>query len=408
LHYDFGVQGAWGALMSDIYWGIAIGAIGALLGVFFALNGFGESVKPAELKNSARVRNLLWLVTGAVGVILADWKRLAGSAPDAGFLLVSYLLGAIAGALFGLVVIVAFLALSIRYANHRRGVADQLPHGLIVDYLHYGYAHYQQMRAKLEEAKSGAQEQIRIAVDEALAKAHRDNAAREQEERLVRMERDASVQDLIAALVHGIASVLAESNRERQRERQNEVIDAVLGGIKAAVLNQARSDLTGLRIHVNHMTFVPIADATEEEREAALFRFGDEERYTGLLLLHRAAGGSALETVVLPVDGRVNDRDRLLPGAPEAFVHGKAAIVNSRSIKCNDGIDQETQSAIRRFFEAVDFESVASIPISGKGGPMGVVNIESSRRDLLGEGEAIGKAVCTTLQPFAALLSRVL
>jgi len=124
--------------MNEFYWALAIGAIGALLGLFFALNGFAEPIKPTDLKNSARVRNLLWLVTGAVGVILADWRRLAGSAPDAGFLLVSYLLGAIAGAIFGLSMIVVFLALSIWHANRRRGEIEPLPYSLIVDYLHHG------------------------------------------------------------------------------------------------------------------------------------------------------------------------------------------------------------------------------------------------------------------------------
>jgi hypothetical protein len=292
--------------------------------------------------------------------------------------------------------------------NRVRGGHDQLPYGLIVDYLHYGYAHYQQMRAKLEEARSAGQGEIELAVQQALQQAHRDHAARKQQGRLVRMERDASVQDVIAALVHGIATVFAEPNLERRRERQNEVIDAILGGVKAAVVNQARTDLTGLRIQVNYMTFVPITEVTEDQRVAALFRFGDESRYTGLLVLHRAAGGSALETVVLPVDGRVYDRDKLLPGAPEAFVQGKAAIINAQSVKCNRGVDRETQAAIQKFFKDVDFESVASIPISGKEGSKGIINIESTREDLLGEGEEIGKAVCTTLQPFAALLSRVL
>jgi hypothetical protein len=387
--------------MSEFYWALAIGAIGALLGLFFSLNGFAEPIKPTDLKNSARVRNLLWLVTGAVGVILADWKRLAGSAPEAGFLLVSYLLGAITGAILGLLVIVLFLALSIRHANRQRNGLDQLPYRLIIDYLHHGYGHFQQMWAKHEEARSIRQAQIDQEVQRALQQALR-------RERLARMERDASVQDVIAALVHGIAAVLAEPDPERRRERQNEVIDAILDGLKVAVLNQVRSDFEGLRIRVNHMNFIPIVDTTEEQRTAALFRFGDEDRYTGLLVLHRAAGGSALETVVLPVDGRVSDRGTLLPGAPEAFVLGKAAIINSRSIRCGHGINRATQAAIRKFFEAVDFESVASIPISSKSGPMGVINIESNRCDLLGEGEEIGKAVCTTLQPFAALLSRVL
>ena len=64
----------------EFYWAVAIGAFGALLGLFFALNGFGGSPKSEDLKNTARVRNLLWLVTGVFGILLADWKKLSVTA----------------------------------------------------------------------------------------------------------------------------------------------------------------------------------------------------------------------------------------------------------------------------------------------------------------------------------------
>jgi hypothetical protein len=391
----------------EFYWGLAIGAIGALLGMFFALNGFGGPLKAEDLKNTARVRNLLWLVTGAAGVILADWKKLTASAPDAGFLLISYLLGAIAGAVLGLAAIVLFIAIDITVANRARSGSNRLPYGLVTDYLHYGYAYYQQMRTKHDDSKSAERDQIEQAVNEALQQANHDNLLRDHQERIVRLERDASVQNVIAGLVHGIAAVFAETDQGRRSERQREVVDAILEGVRAAIVNRSRSDVQTLRIAVNHMTFVPIGKASKDQIGASLFRFGDERRYTGLLVQHQAAAGSPQETVILPVDGRINDRDTLLPGAPEAFVLRKAAIINSQSVKCSRGIDQKTQVAIQRFFQGVDFASVASIPISGKDGPIGIINIESNRDDVLGEGEEVGKAACTTLQPFAALLSRM-
>src|SRR5438552_1608969 len=141
--------------MGEFYWALAIGGVGAVLGMLYAFNGFAE---PMDLKRSARMRNLLWLGFGAFLVATGDWWRFA-SAPDAGFLLASYLLGATAGIIFALLTIVSFLALSIRQANHLRGGIDPVPYSLLVDYLHHGYAHYQQMRAKHDEARSVRQAQ---------------------------------------------------------------------------------------------------------------------------------------------------------------------------------------------------------------------------------------------------------
>jgi hypothetical protein len=73
-----------------------------------------------------------------------------------------------------------------------------------------------------------------------------------------------------------------------------------------------------------------------------------------------------------------------------------------------DGVEKATRNEIQTFFASAPYKSVASVPIVGKNGPVGVINIESSRQDLLGEGPDFGMAACGTLQPFTALLSRIL
>jgi hypothetical protein len=374
--------------MDVFYWELAVGAFGALLGLFFALNGFGGPLKSEDLKNTARVRNLIWLATAAGGVVLADWRKLATTAPDSGVLFVSYLIGAIGGAVLGLLVIVIFLVIDVLTSRRRDG--KQLPISLIVDYLHFGYAYYNQRRkALLDEASS-------------------EQAASLAMDRMEWLRRDAAVQDVIAGLVHAVASIFAESDQKRLAERKAEVADLILAGVVSAITSMAERDVRGLRITTNYMMFVELSAAAAEQRNSALFGFGNRDRYTGFLILHGDRAGLPQETVILPVDGRIADRDTILPGAPEAFVLHKAAIINCNEVACRKGVDKKTRADIQKFFSDVDYASVASIPVFTKDGPKGVINIESNRPDLLGEGADLGKAVCNTLQPFAALLSRVI
>jgi hypothetical protein len=142
--------------MGEFYWALALGGVGVVLGMFFVLNGFAE---PTGLKRGARMENLFWLGIGAFLVATGDWWHFGSNAPNAGLLLASYLLGGVAGIIFALLTIVSFLALSIRQANRLRGGIEPVPYSLLVDYLHHGYAHYQQMRAKHDEARPVRQAQ---------------------------------------------------------------------------------------------------------------------------------------------------------------------------------------------------------------------------------------------------------
>jgi hypothetical protein len=334
---------------------------------------------------------LIWLVTAAGGVVLADWKKLSNAtAPDSGQLFVAYLIGAICGVVFGLLVIIVALAVDIALRNRNRQANQQLPFGLIVDYLHYGYAFYAKRR------------------DDLLVEANSETVQYLARERMERLNRNVSVQNTIAGLVHAVAAVFAETDETRRNERRVEVIDLILAGLPTAVASQAQRDGRELKIEANYMTYLEWSAATPEQRKAVLFRFGEEERYSGLLIHNRGKVGSPQETVILPVDGKIADRNTLLPGAPEAFVLRKAAIINCHEVAFRAGVPKKTKEEIQKFFADVDYKSVASIPIVAKGGPIGVINIESNQLDMLGEGADIGKVACSTLQPFAAILSQML
>jgi hypothetical protein len=80
--------------------------------------------------------------------------------------------------------------------------------------------------------------------------------------------------------------------------------------------------------------------------------------------------------------------------------------MNGNPITHPVGIPKPVRAEIDAFFKAAPFTSVASIAIRSENGFHGVLNIESSESDLLGEDHEATKAACATLQPIAALLSR--
>jgi hypothetical protein len=142
--------------------------------------------------------------------------------------------------------------------------------------------------------------------------------------------------------------------------------------------------------------------------KSALFTFDDPSRYAGFLVLRR--GGSRFQDgeIVLPVDARLAGRRTCLPGAPNAVAFDKPGIMNVRNISFRDGVPEVVRGKIVEFFRDENYLSVSTVVIPSREGARGVINIESSREDLLGEGEDVGRAVCRTLHPLVAILSQIM
>ena len=135
----------------------------------------------------------------------------------------------------------------------------------------------------------------------------------------------------------------------------------------------------------------------------------DPARYWGYLELQHGAGYSGGKRVVLPVESASADKAMSLPGAPEAAhgdSFGKFAIMNVQPTDRRIGIPTPVWDAIDVFFDGAEFRSITSICIHSGHRVLGVMNVESSERDLLGEDQEAAGAACASLQPVAALLSK--
>ena len=185
-------------------------------------------------------------------------------------------------------------------------------------------------------------------------------------------------------------SLLSPTRGGRPSARQKWPI-SILAGVITAITSMAERNISNLKITTNYMMFLELSAAAAEQRNSALFRFGDEHRYTGFLILHQGRPGSPQgRPAILPVDGRITDREIILPGAPEAFVLRKAAIINCDEVTFRKGVDKKIRADIQKFFSDVEYASVASIPISTKDGPRGVYRISNSTgRICLAKGRSL-------------------
>ncbi len=120
--------------------GLVLLLVGIGLGVLLAVNGFSEPKGGADLKNSQRMRNLGWLVAGAVTTLPMDYKRLnfpINFTPAQAF--TTYVEGSVVGAVSALLLISLSIWRSVHSRNEGRPITAKIDVWEVVrEYVHYG------------------------------------------------------------------------------------------------------------------------------------------------------------------------------------------------------------------------------------------------------------------------------
>ena len=187
------------------------------------------------------------------------------------------------------------------------------------------------------------------------------------------------------------------------------MIDEIFTAIAKFVRRQAGE--ASPRIGLNYLALRPYADVPPTRREDLLFTFGDPGRYGHVLALrrrHNGVGEDPLgQPILIPVDQASSGPDRLLPGAPQ-LVHGhEHVMIQPRRLVFAPGIPAETRTRVNAFFRALTCQSVLSLRLVVGSAVVGVLNIESSVPNMVGQGEAEVEAVLTIVKPFAAIVAYV-
>lgn len=358
-----------------ITWPIFIipSCIGFLMGMLYALSGFNDSGKNDDLKANPRVRNLLWIISGAVGVLLADWKIFSDSgvtSEQRAVLVAAYLLAAVVSAAVWVIGIAIgiFANAATQSQKSVRGHAFDLT----LTFLSSGYKKYQLSKNEFLKRK------------------------------------DLAVAELAGEVGLVTSSLIARALRDREpgadpANRENTVSTLMEA---ASEIVQLVSDGANPELRTNYMLSVPKDELNAAKATKPYFTYGDTGRYETYLVLERYRSGP-YSAICLPVEPR-NSGDRALPGAPHAFYSGEFGVINAKKPPKCGWLPKATQAEIADFFRKVDFQSVLSVPIIKGDQRVGVLNIESSLEDVVGQGPGIVKELVKALAPLLLLLGEVL
>ncbi len=220
------------------------------------------------------------------------------------------------------------------------------PFNPILEYLHYGYAHYQEEYSKqLAEKREACQRKL-------------NNIHKGQSDRL-----RASMKKASAALAASIVAV--------EQCTDSHTADLVARRLLEYVCLIAESYIEESgSINANYMLAVPYASNTAEQRGRLRYGVGDTTQYEFLLVLQAYAKQEGIERFALPVGPkRAGWENSALPGAPTAFLKTEPMVVNTEKLNFGKDVPKEIQKEICDYFATKRFKSFISIVVPGPGAP---------------------------------------
>ncbi len=361
--------------------------VGVVFGFLLATSGFDYSGKSEDLGKNSRFLNVKLVVFGLLGTFF-DWKVLNLGKEVDHTAIVAYYLGylvAIAAMVIILsALVISFSALFSNYGDVRNRL--MVATRLFLIYISFG------IKAYLQESRN------------------LDEVARELASRTAALERERTAHsgdlELLAKASRMLIGLMAgvSSYRDVPSElARDQLIDNILDSMIGVVTILAR-DNTDLVLKANYMVAAPYHEvAPRLPADTLLFTWGDPKRYAYVLILERYAHQAFERSVALPVDSSPLYAGTLLPGAPTAFATD-FDLINSADPAFKPGIPKNICADVRKYFSAMDFKSVLSLPLIRGTSRVGVVNIESNREDLIGESRAALRRVEGFLRPYSMLL----
>lgn len=350
--------------------------IGLFFGSLYSIVSFSKPEKPSDLKSDPRITNLLWVLGGALLTLLGDWGKVSSSAQDLSQripLLVSYGVGVLIGAFLTIIFVCARIYCNIKRMREENPSFLKDYNDFILDYLYYGYNSYKELI-------------------EVVNKRNIDCRSKDH---------TAEISEIIS--ISYSSARFAVSNKD-----QNTIIKTTSDLLKSIenIIKLLCIDSSGLALKSNLMI---VSSSCSNNNKLKFSTDPDLKIGKDVLLLKRHSSGGG-QQICLPMPDS-NFPECALPGAPEATLMDtkQPAIINCQNVKFRTGIPSATQKEIKKFFSSVSYKSVISLPLlamhSGQPQIVGVVNIESNRENVLGEGVDKIVDISTVLSPMCLILA---
>jgi hypothetical protein len=347
-------------VVSNPLYGFAM-LVGMALGIFYGFDGWRGSADEVDLKDSPRVRNLIWILTAALTTIIGDVKAIDSSASKP-LLLLIYCAAVLGGAfvvviLWGIVVAIDSFG-ARRQLGNRYGTMEA-----VGDYFFFGYRRYRE-----------------------------------------RKQRHSGERSFLRSYLVQLANSIAAAGAEAPDTQRIEFIRNILRSMTAVVLEYRGGEALGT-IRCNLM----IAKACTAEMARQLRFTATDATVEECLVLVTYQNDDVMDVILpLPNDRR---RESALPGAPAAFVaNGPVVIDDTSKIEMPDDLSEEQKTEFGAYFDAKRsvFKSFASLCIVGRGRALGVVNVDCTEEFVFGRDAIQKDEVISYLLPFCTALGIIL
>lgn len=354
---------------------------GVFFGLFYAIDGWKGTTKDIPLKESPRVKNLLWASVALFVALLADLKFLKPEVPTIN-LFFSYLIGFSVWIPLVLLGAILLFCKFVHLKHSDRANYPPPPFSPVFDYLFYGHAHHQK---QYQEAVEGL----------------RRRGSEEYRHKFLPLYVE-KVLYAIGAADHYRASPDKAKRKEVERHILRSIRD---------VVREYHEYGADVQVNANYMLAFHKDALPSDLKVKIRFSFGDPARYKYYLALWEYADDREREDFVLPVEGK-NDAEyasRLLPGAPYAFCQNDTEVVDDAAqIEYFTGIPAEVIQMQKDYFRHKRLRSFACLNIAGASGQLGIVNVDSTQTHVFGQVDAQKKEIATILHPFCALLGGII
>lgn len=365
--------------------------IGFLVGLVLTPVAWRTKAEGFEGWKDPRLKVLSYGSIGLVAALIADWDSVFKGVQLPRYeILLTYTAG-FALAVFvalSLAIIWIFIAgLQIHWAQSNPYTSQWFRGPL--DYLHNGYGYWQ--------------ERVDLAIAE-----RAENPCAEIHDALT------SYRQLSSKAANNLAGRLAllQRNLDDPRTSPPEVTcDRILDDLRI-IADPWLQPAEPMSINANLMIAVPYREPLPPGVRLAFTWEAEPKRYSHLLVIKRYADPNNTSVPLgfsLPVENihRRGWEDRVLPGAPHAFVHNGPAVVDQAELRFAQAVPNHVQHEMESYIRGKKFNFFVSlvIPIRRKDWPMGVVNIEANRDPKAAPfTQSALEELNLVLQPYCALL----
>lgn len=357
---------------------VAVSVLGLIFGILYVTWGWQGSEEKVKLPEDPRIKNLTWVLGGALLTFIADFKQVDPGVQRAD-VVVCYLVVCVVTILLTLGAYCLHIAReAARVRRENPAAYPAPPFAPVMEYLTNGYLQY-----KAQFQKAVAEQERQKAV------AYTDWASRV-------LPFYSETITLALGIVRN-----AVFHPETAIQGVPNLLDAVCLVVKACAGDKERE------IHARFFRVIPAAQADTKTLERLRFVEGDPYRFPHYLVLESNDPKAQTESLTLPVEAK-GGASRSLPGGPLAFLEEEDQVVDDvLQIDYPSNLSPQIRVEVEEYFKRKRYRSFAALLLrdpQDRDRIVGILTVESNLSQVFGDTNEKKSELNKLVRPLALLL----